>query len=137
MIDVLFFTEHLHSLSARRVKPASKLASKMATIEQFDTFLPCARDFEHRGGQVDQTWQHNVRDEKDQKAVEFLKQLWAGKLNGCMSECFKRNSNWKEALTNPLPWLEELGQCRDSSKLWQFMPDSPLILGCFQESLGG
>ena len=40
-----------------------------------------------------------------------------------MSEAFKRNANWKEALTNPLPWLEELGQCGISSKTWQYVQE--------------
>jgi hypothetical protein len=57
---------------------------------------------------VDRTWQHNVRDGEDTVAIVFLKELHSGKLNPCLFEAFRRSPNWKDACTNPLPWLESL-----------------------------
>ena len=73
------------------ISPA--VSSKMMTVDKFDTFFPCARDVEQRDAssvQVDQTWQHNVREEKDKTAMDVLRELWTGKLNIEMQECFKK-----------------------------------------------
>jgi hypothetical protein len=94
----------------------------MKDIGDFDTNFPCPKDFEQRGEVVDQTWKHNVRDGKDTVAMDLLRDLHSGKCNLCLFEAYKRSPNWKDALKNPLPWLESLREePKYHSRLLEYM----------------
>ena len=68
---VCLFLHHLAIWFVKRYEISAAVSSKMMNIEAFDANLLCAKDAEQREEQVDQTWQHNVRDDKENGDVFF------------------------------------------------------------------
>ena len=56
----------------KRYEISTAVSSKMMDIEAFDANFPCAKDAENREEQVDQTWQHNVRDDKEKMGLDVF-----------------------------------------------------------------
>jgi hypothetical protein len=119
---VCLLIHYLAAWTVTHFEISQAVSSKMKDIGDFDMNFPCPKDFEQRGELVDQTWKHNVRDGKDTVAMDLLRDLHSGKCNPCLFEAYKRSPNWKDALKNPLPWLESLrGEPKCHSRILEYL----------------
>ena len=115
---------HIARWFCKRYDVSPIMVKNMMEIKDFDASMPCTKELEHNYAQVDQTWQHNVRGEKDVMAIQFLQELHAGKLSPCLWEAYRRCQIWKDAVYNPHAWLLKLNdQPQFSSRTLNYFAD--------------